>query len=154
MVQLPLSVVQQGHHVAEVATERSVGIGLVGKTLMVDLPVVLIMSAQQLVEVVVDEARDSMLQNAHHAISPSALSNLEDNLLGSGRGLLPADLANDEPSHLAGALIEEVVASHLGARSSKSVGQLHEVALKNDRVLVGTNLTVSNGVVRLHKFLR
>jgi hypothetical protein len=47
-----------------------------------------------------------------------------------------------------------VVASHLGARSSKSVGQLHEVALKNDRVLVGTNLTVSNGVVRLHKFLR
>jgi hypothetical protein len=39
-----------------VATEQSVGIGLVGKTLVVDPPIVLVTSAQQLVKVVVDEA--------------------------------------------------------------------------------------------------
>jgi hypothetical protein len=51
MVQLPLSVVQQGLRVVEVATERGVGSGLEGKTLGVDPPVVLVTSAQQLVVV-------------------------------------------------------------------------------------------------------
>jgi hypothetical protein len=60
MVQLFLSVVQQGLRVAEVSTERSVGGGLEGKTIGVDPPVVLITSAQQLIIVEVDEARDSM----------------------------------------------------------------------------------------------
>jgi hypothetical protein len=80
MVQLPLSVVQQGLRVAKVVTERSVGVGQVGKTLVVDPPVVLVTSAQQLVEVVVDETRDSVLQYTHHAIGPSALGHLKDNL--------------------------------------------------------------------------
>jgi hypothetical protein len=88
----------------------------------------------------------------HHAVAPSALGHLKGELLRSGRGLLPADLANDGPSQLAGALVEEVVASYLGAWASKTVGQINKVALKNDHLLVGTDLTVSNGVVHLHKF--
>jgi hypothetical protein len=60
MVQLPLSVVQQGLRVAEVAAEGSVCGGLVGKAIGVDPPVVLIASSQQLVVVEVDEARDGV----------------------------------------------------------------------------------------------
>jgi hypothetical protein len=46
MVQLPLSVVQQGLRVAEVATEGSVCGGLVGKIVGVESPVVLVASAE------------------------------------------------------------------------------------------------------------
>jgi hypothetical protein len=60
MVQLPLSVVQQGLHVAEVATERSVGGGLERKTIGFNPPIVLVTSAQKLIVVEVDEARDSV----------------------------------------------------------------------------------------------
>jgi hypothetical protein len=42
MVQLLLSVVQQGLRVTKVAAERSVSSGLIGKTVGVDPPVVLI----------------------------------------------------------------------------------------------------------------
>jgi hypothetical protein len=86
------------------------------------------------------------------AIAPSALSHLKSELLGSGRDLPPADLANNLVSQLLGALVEEAVASQLGARASKAVSQLHEVALENENILVGTNLTVCSGSVRLHKF--
>jgi hypothetical protein len=46
MVQLLLSVVQQGLRVAEVAAERSVSNGLVGKAIGVDPPIVLVASTQ------------------------------------------------------------------------------------------------------------
>jgi hypothetical protein len=46
MVQLPLSVVQQGLRVAEVVTEGGVSGGLVGKAVGVDPPVVLVVSAE------------------------------------------------------------------------------------------------------------
>jgi hypothetical protein len=46
MVQLPLSVVQQGLRVAEVATERCVRGGLVGKAVGVNPPVVLVAGAE------------------------------------------------------------------------------------------------------------
>jgi hypothetical protein len=49
MVQLLLSVVQQGLRVAKVAAERSVNGGLERKAIGVDPSVVLIASAQQLV---------------------------------------------------------------------------------------------------------
>jgi hypothetical protein len=123
-----------------------------GKTLGVNPPVVLITSSQQLVVVEVDEARDSVSQDMHQTIAPSALSHLKSELLGSRRDLLPTDLADDLVSQLPGALVEEAVASHHGARASKAVSQLHEVALENEHILVGTNLTVCSGSVHLHKF--
>jgi hypothetical protein len=46
MVQLPMSVVQQGLHMAEVATEWGVCGSLIGKTVGVDSPIVLIASAE------------------------------------------------------------------------------------------------------------
>jgi hypothetical protein len=46
MVQLPLSMVQQGLRVAEVATERCVRGGLVGKAIGVDSFVVLVAGAK------------------------------------------------------------------------------------------------------------
>jgi hypothetical protein len=104
MVQLPLSVVQQGLRVAEVATERSVGGGLEGKTLGVDPPVVLVTSAQQLIVVEMDGARDSMPQDTHQAITPSMLGHLESEILGSGRDLSPVDLEDNLESQLPGAL--------------------------------------------------
>jgi hypothetical protein len=55
-------VVQQGLHVAEVATEGSVSGGLVGKAVGVDPPIVLVAGAQQLVVVEVDKARDVVSQ--------------------------------------------------------------------------------------------
>jgi hypothetical protein len=56
VVQLLLSVVQQGLHVAKVAAERSVSGGLERKALRVDPSVVLVTNAQQLIVVEVDEA--------------------------------------------------------------------------------------------------
>jgi hypothetical protein len=146
--------VQQGLRVAKVAAERSVSGGLERKALRVDPSVVLIMNAQQLVVVEVDEARDSVSQNTHQAIAPSTLNHLEGEPLGNRRDLLPADLADNLVSQLPGTLLEEAVTPHLGARASKSRGQLHQVALKNKHVLVGTDLTVCSRSVYLHKILR
>jgi hypothetical protein len=152
MVQLPLSVVQQGLHVAKVAAERSVNGGLVRKAIGVDPPVVLVSSAQQLIIVEVDEARDSVSQNTHQVIAPSALNHLEGELLRSRRDLLPADLANNLISQLPGTLLEEAVTMHLRTRASETRGQLHQVALKDEHVLVGIDLTVCSRSVHLHKF--
>jgi hypothetical protein len=77
MVQLLLSVVQQGLRVAKVAAEQSVSGGLERKAIGVDPPVVLVVSPQQLVVVEMDEVRDSVSQNTHQSIAPSTLNNLE-----------------------------------------------------------------------------
>jgi hypothetical protein len=113
MVQLPLSVVQQGLRVAEVVTEGSVCGSLVGKAIGVDPLIVLVAGAQQLVVVEVDEARDGMSQDTHQAIAPSALDHLEGELLRSRRDLLPADLANDLVRQLSGTLLEKTITSDL-----------------------------------------
>jgi hypothetical protein len=152
MLQLPLSVVQQGLRVAKVAAERSMNGGLVRKAIGVDPSVVLVTSAQQLVVVEVDEARDGVLQNMHQGIAPSTLNQLEGELLTSRRGLLPADLADNLVSKLPGTLLEEAVTPHLGARVSKSRGQLHQVTLENKHVLVGTDLTVCSRTSIYTKF--
>jgi hypothetical protein len=154
MVQLPLSVVQQGLRVAEVVAEGSVRGGLVGKAIGVDPPIVLVASAEKLIVVEVDEARDSVSQNTHKSIAPCALDHLEGELLRSQRDLLPADLANDPVRQLSGTLLEQMVTPHLGARASEVCGQLHQVALKDEHVLVGTDPTVCSRSVHLHKFLR
>jgi hypothetical protein len=154
MVQLPLSVVQQGLRVAKVAVERSENGGLERKAIGVDPSVVLLMSAQQLVIVEVDEARDSVSQNTHQAIAPSTLNHLEGELLRSRWDLLLADLANNLVSQLPGTLLEEAVTPHLGAWASKSRGQVHQVTLENKHALVGTDLTVCSRSVHLHKILR
>jgi hypothetical protein len=140
--------------VAKVAAERGVDSGLVRKTVGVDSPVVLVASAEKLVEVEVDEAGDSMTQNAHEAIAPIALDHLKGELRRSRRDLLPADLANDSESQLAGTLLEQTVTPHLGARASEVGAQLHQVALKDEHVSVGTDLTVCSRGVHLHKILR
>jgi hypothetical protein len=128
--------------------------GLVRKAIGVDPSVVLVTSAQQLVVVEVDEARDGVSQNTHQAIVPSTLNHLEGELLRSQRDLLPMDLADNLVSQLPGTLLEEAVTPHLGARASKSRGQLHQVALENKHVLVGTDLTVCSRSVHLHIILR
>jgi hypothetical protein len=122
MVQLPLSVVQQGLRVVEVATEGGVCGGLVGKAIGVDPPIVLVAGAQQLVIVEVDEARDSVSQNTHKSIAPSALDHLEGELLRSWRDLLPADLANDLVCQLSGTLLKKMVTSDLRTRPSETRG--------------------------------
>jgi hypothetical protein len=124
MVQLLLSGAA-GLHVAKVAAEWSVSGGLERKALRVDPPVVLVTSAQQLVVVEVDEARDSVPQDTHQAIAPSTLDHLEGELLRSGRDLSPTDLADNLESQLPGTLLEEAATSHLGMRASKTRGQLH-----------------------------
>jgi hypothetical protein len=48
------------------------------------------------------------------------LGYLEGELLRSGWDLSPADLVDNLESQLSGALVEEAVASHLGARASKT----------------------------------
>jgi hypothetical protein len=154
VVQMPLGVVQQGLCVAKVATERSVNGGLVGKTVGVDSPVVLVASAKKLVIVEVDEARDSVSQNMHESIAPSAVDHLKGELLRSRRDLLPTDLANDPIRQLSGTLLEQTVTPHLRARASEARSQLHQVALKDEHVLVGTNLTVCSRSFHLHKILR
>jgi hypothetical protein len=152
MVQLLLSVVQQGLPVAKVMAERSVSGGLERKAVGVDPSVVLVASAQQLVVVEVDEARDSVSQNMHQAIAPSTLNNLEGESLRNRRYLLPADLADNLVGQLLGMLLEEAVTTHLGTPASETRGQLHQVALKDEHVLMGTDLTVCSRSVHLHKF--
>jgi hypothetical protein len=154
MVQLLLSVVQQGLRETEVATEWSVSSGLVGKAIGIDPPVVLVVCTQQLVVVEVDEVRDSMSQNMHQSITPGTLNHLEGEPLTNRRDLLPADLADNLVSQLSGTLLEEAVTTHLGTRASETRSQLHQVALKDEHVLVGTNLTVCSRSVHLHKVLR
>jgi hypothetical protein len=93
-------------------------------------------------------------QNAHEAIAPVALDHLKGELRRSRRDLLPADLANDPERQLVGTLLEQTVTPHLGARASEVGAQLHQVALKNEHVPVGTDLTVCSRCVHLHKILR
>jgi hypothetical protein len=147
MVQLLLSV-------AEVAAERSVSGDLVGKSIGVDLSVVLVVIAKQLVVVEVNKARDSVSQNTHQSIALGMLNHLEGEPLRNWRELLPADLADNLVSQLPGTLLEEAVTMHLGTRASKTRGQLHKVALKDEHVLVGADLTVCSRSVHLHKILR
>jgi hypothetical protein len=102
-----------------------VGGGLERKALRVDLPVVLITSAQQLIIVEVDKARDSVPQDTHQAIAPSMLDRLEGELLRFGQNLPPTDLADNLESQLPGTLLEEAETPHLGTRASKTRYQLH-----------------------------
>jgi hypothetical protein len=111
--------------VAEVATERCVCNGLVGKAVRVDPPVVLVEGAQQLIVVEVDEAQDSVSQDMHKSITPRALDHLEGELLRSRQDLLPADLANDLVRQLSGTLLEKAIASDLWTRASETRDQLH-----------------------------
>jgi hypothetical protein len=62
------------------------------------------------------------------------------------------DLANHTDSQLPGTLLEQAVASHLGTRPSKAHGQLNQVPLEDQHVLVGADLTVCSRSVHLHKF--
>jgi hypothetical protein len=102
----------------------------------------------------VDETRDGMSQNTHKSIAPSTLNHLEGEPLGDRRDLLPADLTNKLESQLPSALLEETVTLNLRTWASETRGQLHQVALKHEHVLVGTNLTVSGRSIHLHKVLR
>jgi hypothetical protein len=128
--------------------------GLVGKVVGVDPPVVLVASAQQLIVVEVDEARDSVSQDMHKSIAPCVLDHLKGELLKSQRDLLPVDLANDLVRQLSGILLKKVVAPDLRTRASETRDQLHQVTLKDEHVLVGTNLSVCSRSVHLHKILR
>jgi hypothetical protein len=140
--------------VAKVAVERSENGVLERKALGVDPSVVLVTSAQQLVIVEVDEARDSKSQNTHQAIAPSTLNHLKGELLRSRWDLSPADLVDNLVSQLPGTLLEEAITPHLGAWASKSRGQLHQVTLENEHVLMGADLKVCSRSVHLHKILR
>jgi hypothetical protein len=100
----------------------------------------------------VDEARDGVSQNTHQSISPSTLNHLEGEPLRNRQNLLPADLADKLVSQLSGTLLEEAVTSNLRMRASETRGQLHQVVLKNEHVLVGTDLTVCSRSVHLQKF--
>jgi hypothetical protein len=82
------------------------------------------------------------------------LNHLEGEPLGDRRGLLPADLTNKLESQLPSALLEEMVTSNLRMRASETRSQLHQVALKHEHVLVGTDLTVTSRSVHLQKNLR
>jgi hypothetical protein len=93
-----------------------------------------------------------MSQNTHQAIAPVALDHLEGELRGGRRDLLPVDLANHLDSQLPGTLLEQAVASHLGTRTSKARGQLNQVALEDQHVLVSADLSVCSRSVHLHKF--
>jgi hypothetical protein len=93
-------------------------------------------------------------QNTHKSIAPSTLNHLEGEPLGDRWDLLPTDLTNKLEGQLLSALLEETVTSNLRTRASKTRGQLHQVALKHEHILVGTDLTVSGRSVHLHKFLR
>jgi hypothetical protein len=102
----------------------------------------------------VDEARDSVSEYMHKSIAPRALDHLEGELWRGRRDLLPADLANDLVRQLVGTILEELIASDLRTWASETRGQLHQVALKDEHVFVGTDLTVCSRSVHLHKFLR
>jgi hypothetical protein len=82
------------------------------------------------------------------------LNHLKGEPLGNQRDLLPADLTDKLESQLPSALLEKTVTSNLRTRASEMCGQLHQVALKNEHVLVGTNLMVRSRSVHLHKVLR
>jgi hypothetical protein len=101
----------------------------------------------------VDETRDGVLQNTHKSIVPSTLNHLEGEPLGDRRDLLPTDLTDELESQLPSTLLEKMVTSNLRTRTSETRGQLHQVALKNEHVLVGTDLTVCSRSVHLHKVL-
>jgi hypothetical protein len=102
----------------------------------------------------VDEARDSVSQDTHESIAPRALDHLEGQLLRSRRDLLPTDVANDLIRQLSGTLLEKTVALDLRTWASETGDQLHQVALKDEHVLVGANLTVCSRSIHLHKILR
>jgi uncharacterized protein YhdP len=102
----------------------------------------------------VDEARDGMSQNTHKSIAPSTLNHLEGEPLRNRRNLLPADLADNLVSQLPRTLLEKTVTSNLRTRASETRGRLHQVALKNEHVLVGIDLTVCSRSIHLHKVLR
>jgi hypothetical protein len=55
-------------------------------------------------------------------------------------------------SQLAGTLLKQAIASHLGTRTSKARGQLNQVSLEDQHVLVGADLTMCGRNVHLHKF--
>jgi hypothetical protein len=93
-----------------------------------------------------------MSQNTHKSIAPSTLNHLEGEPLGDRRDLLPADLTNKQESQLPSALLKKTVTLNLRTWASETRGQLHQVALKNEHVLVGTDLTVCSRSVHLHKF--
>jgi hypothetical protein len=102
----------------------------------------------------VAEKRDGVSQNTHKSIALSTLNHLEGEPLGDRRDLLPADLTNKLEGQLPSALLEESVTSNLRTRASETRGQHHQVALKHEHVLVGTDLTVSGRSVHQHKVLR
>jgi hypothetical protein len=102
----------------------------------------------------VDEARDGVSQNTHKSIAPSTLNHLEGEPLGNRWDLLPVDLTDKLVSQLPSALLEKTVTSNLRTRASETRSQLHQVALKNEHVLVGTDLTVCGRSIHLHKVLR
>jgi hypothetical protein len=62
------------------------------------------------------------------------------------------DLVNNLVSQLPGTLFEETVTLDLRTWVSEMHDQLHQVALKDEHVLVGTNLRVCSRSVHLHKF--
>jgi hypothetical protein len=102
----------------------------------------------------VDEMRDGVSQNTHKSIAPSTLNHLEGEPLGDRRDLLPSDLTNKLEGQLPSALLEEMVTSNLWMWASEMRGQLHQVALKHEHVLVGTDLMVSGRTIHLHKNFR
>jgi hypothetical protein len=102
----------------------------------------------------VDEARDGVSQNTHKSIAPRTLNHLEGEPLRNRWNLLPADLADNLVSQLPVTLLEKTVTSNLRTRASEMRGRLHQVALKNEHVLVGTDLTVCSRSVHLHEVLR
>jgi hypothetical protein len=102
----------------------------------------------------VNETRDGVSRDTHESITPSALNHLEGEPLGDRRDLLPADLTNKVEGQLPSALLEETVTSNLRTRVSEMRGQLHQVALKHEHVLMDTDLTVSGRTVHLHKVLK
>jgi hypothetical protein len=102
----------------------------------------------------VDETRDGVSQYTHKSITPSTLNHLEGEPLVDRWDLLPADLTNKLEGQLLSALLEESVTSNLRTRASETRGQLHQVVLKHEHVLVGTDLTVTSRSVHLHKILR
>jgi hypothetical protein len=82
------------------------------------------------------------------------LNHLEGEPLRNRRNLLPADLADNLVSQLSGTLLEEAVTLNLRTLASETRGQLHQVTLKDEHVLVGTDLTVCSRSIHLHKILR
>jgi hypothetical protein len=102
----------------------------------------------------VDEARDGVSQNTRKSIAPSTLNHLEGESLRNRRNLLLADPTDNLVSQLPSTLLEKMVTSNIWTRAFETRGQLHQVTLKNEHVLVGTDLMVCSRSVHLHKVLR